>query len=70
MRRKNQHIFANVFAMRFKSDCTATDKDGILIVHYIKIAAGHSYDFPVDVEKATYFLVMLPRGDWKNIGWD
>jgi hypothetical protein len=26
--------------------------------------------FPVDIEKATYFLVMPPRGDWKNIGWD
>jgi hypothetical protein len=27
-------------------------------------------DFLVDVEKATYFLVMPPRGNWKNIGWD
>jgi hypothetical protein len=26
--------------------------------------------FPVDIEKATYFLVMPPRGEWKNIGWD
>ena len=25
--------------------------------------------YPVDIEKATYFLVMPPRGNWKNIGW-
>jgi hypothetical protein len=27
-------------------------------------------EFPVDVEKATYFLVMPPRVEWKNIGWE
>jgi hypothetical protein len=27
-------------------------------------------EFLVDMEKATYFLVMPPRGDWKHIGWD
>jgi hypothetical protein len=26
--------------------------------------------FPVNIKKATYFLIMPPRGDWKNIGWD
>ena len=27
-------------------------------------------DFPVDIDKATYFLVMPPRDQWKDIGWD
>jgi hypothetical protein len=26
--------------------------------------------FPVDIDEATYFLVMPPRADWNNIGWD
>jgi hypothetical protein len=26
-------------------------------------------EFLMDIEKATYFLVMPPRGDWKHIGW-
>ena len=26
--------------------------------------------FPVDIDKATYFLVMARRADWKNSGWD
>jgi hypothetical protein len=24
--------------------------------------------FPVDIDEATYFLVMPPRADWKNVG--
>jgi hypothetical protein len=27
-------------------------------------------DFPVDIDKVTYFLVMPPRDQWKDIGWD
>jgi len=27
-------------------------------------------DFPVDIDKATYFLVMPPHDQWKDIGWD
>jgi hypothetical protein len=29
-----------------------------------------SDDFPVDIDKATYFLVMPPQEQWKDIGWD
>ena len=29
-----------------------------------------SDDFPVDIDKATYFLVIPPRVEWKDIGWD
>jgi hypothetical protein len=27
-------------------------------------------DFPLDIDKATYFVVIPPRVDWKHIGWD
>jgi hypothetical protein len=27
-------------------------------------------DFPVNIDEATYFLVMPPRVEWKDIGWD
>jgi hypothetical protein len=29
-----------------------------------------SNDFPVDIDKATYFLVMPPQVEWKDFGWD
>ena len=32
--------------------------------------ASPSDDFPVDIDKATYFLVMPPRAQWKDIGWE
>jgi len=27
-------------------------------------------DFPLDIDSATYFVVIPPRVDWKHIGWD
>ena len=32
--------------------------------------ASPSDEFPVDIDKATYFLVMPPRAQWKDIGWE
>jgi hypothetical protein len=26
-------------------------------------------EFPLDIDKATYFVVIPPRVDWKHIGW-
>jgi hypothetical protein len=26
-------------------------------------------DFPLDIDKATYFVVIPPRVDWNHIGW-
>jgi len=27
-------------------------------------------DFPLDIDSATYFVVIPPRVDWNHIGWD
>jgi hypothetical protein len=27
-------------------------------------------DFPLDIDDATYFVVIPPRSEWKDIGWD
>jgi hypothetical protein len=26
--------------------------------------------FPLDIDNATYFVVINPQSDWKHIGWD
>jgi hypothetical protein len=31
---------------------------------------GMTDNFPLDIDNATYFVVIPPWSDWKDIGWD
>ena len=61
------------FAFGNKVDCNpiVVDVESIASTAFVlPFVESPTDQFPVDIEKATYFLVMPPRGDWKNIGWD
>jgi hypothetical protein len=47
------------------------DVEAIASTTFVLPCVQNPHDqFPVDIDEANYFLVMPPRVDWKNIGWD
>jgi hypothetical protein len=47
------------------------DVEAIASTAFVLPCVQNPHDqFPVDIDEANYFLVMPPRVDWKNIGWD
>jgi hypothetical protein len=47
------------------------DVDAIASTAFVLPCIKHPTEqFPTDLNNANYFLVMPPRVDWKNIGWE
>jgi hypothetical protein len=61
------------FALGNKIDRTpiVVDINTIALTAFVLPCVENTADeCPMDMEKATYFLVMPPRGNLKHIGWD
>jgi hypothetical protein len=56
---------------RIDREPVVVDVNAIASTAFVLPSIQNAHDqFPVDIDEATYFLVMPPRVDWKNIGWD
>ena len=52
-------------------DIEVVDADTIYSTAFVLPCNKHPNDpFPLDINDATYFIVMPPRTEWKNIGWE